>query len=51
MGYEQMLDEAYEIVRALDRIWWAIQEAKSRNVGWIEHDLEKLNPVQPDKDC
>jgi hypothetical protein len=45
-----LLDEAYEIVRALDRIWWAIQDTKSR---WreTEHDLGKLNPVKPDKDC
>jgi len=43
-----LLDEAYEIVRALDRIWWAIQDAKSR---WIPHDLQRLNPVQPDNDC
>lgn len=40
-----LLDEAYEIVRALDRIWWAIQDARS---WWSGHDLGKLNPVQPD---
>lgn len=38
-----LLTEAPEIVRALDRIWWAIQAAKEQ---WIEYKLDKLDPIQ-----
>jgi predicted dehydrogenase len=34
------LNQGREIVRALDRIWWAIQAAKP----WIEYPLGQINP-------
>lgn len=40
-----LLDEAYETVRALDRMWWAIQEARS---AWQAHAVGTLQPVQPE---
>lgn len=43
-----LLDEAYAIVQALDRIWGAIQEAKGQ---WRFHALGKLQPVHPEVEC
>ena len=43
-----LFDEAYEIVKTLDRIWEAIQDAKPH---WKECELSKLVPVQPAQDC
>ena len=42
-----LLDEAYEIVKILDRIWGAIQGAKCR---WRRPTLGTLQPVQPGQD-
>lgn len=36
-----LLMEASEIVRALDRIWWAIQASKP----WTEYALRELHPI------
>jgi predicted dehydrogenase len=38
-----LFDEAYEVVKTLDRIWEAIQEAKPY---WQDRELGKLVPVQ-----
>jgi predicted dehydrogenase len=42
-----LLSEAPEIVRALDRMWWAIQAAKPQ---WIEYPLGRLDAVRPEED-
>jgi predicted dehydrogenase len=41
-GSTLLLPEAWEIVRALDRIWWAVQATQP----WKVYDLWQLNPVQ-----
>lgn len=47
-----LLPEAYEIVRALDRIWEAVQDWKAMqpSEAWLEYDLKQLNPIQPGDD-
>ncbi len=37
-----LLTDAWQIVRALDRNWWAIQDARQQ---WRDHELRKLNPI------
>jgi hypothetical protein len=39
-----LMTEAPEIVEALDRIWWAIQDSRTT---WVEYELGKVNPVEP----
>lgn len=41
-----LFDEAYEIVKALDRVWEAIQRAKPQ---WRPHAMGTLDPVHPDE--
>lgn len=43
-----LLEEAYKIVSALDRIWWAIQDARDR---WTPCNFRELKPVQPESNC
>lgn len=45
-----LLTEAYEIVRALDHIWEAIQDWKAMQPpgAWLEYGLKQLNPIQPE---
>lgn len=47
-----LLTEAYEIVKALDRIWEAIQDWKAMQPSgeWLEYELGQLNPIQPEDD-
>jgi predicted dehydrogenase len=37
--------EAADVVRALDRVWWALQGFKSSR-GWTEQVLGRLDPIQ-----
>jgi predicted dehydrogenase len=37
--------EAWEIVRALDRIWWAIQDFREKR-GWSEHGFQQTDPIE-----
>lgn len=38
-----LLPEATQIVRAIDRIWWAIQASREQ---WIHYKLNKTNPIK-----
>ena len=42
-----LIAEAWEVVRALDRMWWAIQAAKG---GWMKYGLKQLSPIQLEND-
>jgi hypothetical protein len=48
LGNVLLLEEAYDIVKVLESIWDAVQQAKPH---WRGHELGQLQPVQPDSAC